>query len=110
MFTGKNGFDLNFVMLWRRRKRCGLERIVFRLVLDPAQRLGGRHVAGRLVDAAEQYRDVVELDARSLLDRRQRKFGEIGIGAAEIEVELDFERSCHGTPFPFAGRRLFPAG
>ena len=75
------------------QEALGLERIVFRLVLDPAQRVGRRHVAGRLVDAAEQHRDVVELDAGALLDRRQHEFGEIGIGAAEIEVELDLERS-----------------
>ena len=73
------------------QEALGLERIVFRFVLDPAQRVGGRHVAGRLVDAAEQDRDVGELDAGTLLDPRQRKFGEEGVGTAEIEVKLDFE-------------------
>ena len=72
----------------------------------PRSEFGGRHVAGRLVDAAEQDRDVVELDAGALLDRRQRKLGKVGVGTAEIEVKLDLERSCHGTPFPFDGRRI----
>ena len=83
----------------------GLERVVFRLVLDPAQRVGGRHVAGRLVHAAQQHRDVVELDASSLLNLGQREFGQIGIGAAEIEMELNLERSNHCTP-PFRLRRF----
>ena len=81
------------------QEALGLERVVFGLVLDAAQRFAGRHVAGRLVDAAEQYRNVVELDAGALLDGRQRKLGEVGVGTAEIEVKLDLERSCHGTPF-----------
>ena len=92
------------------QEALGLERVVFGLVLDPAQRFAGRHVAGRLVDAAEQDRDVVEFDARALLDRRQREFGEIGVGTAEIEVKLDLERSGHGTPFPSMGGACSPPG
>src|SRR5258708_915311 len=82
------------------QEALGFERIVFRLVLDATQRFARRHVAGRLVDAAEQHRDIIELHAGALLDLRQHQFGEIGIGTAEIEVKLDLERFSH-RPVPF---------
>ena len=77
------------------QEALGLQRVVFRLVLDPAERLGRGQVAGRFVNATEQDRDVFELDARSLLDSRQRNLGQVGVGTSEIEVEFDVKRSSH---------------
>jgi hypothetical protein len=85
----------------------GFERTVFRLVLDATERFARRHVAGRLVDAAEQHRDIIELHAGALLDLRQHEFGEIGIGTAEIEVKLDLERFSH-RPVPFPSTAAVP--
>ncbi|MGX1326946.1 hypothetical protein AB7M56_001445 [Bradyrhizobium elkanii] len=88
------------------QEALGLERVVFGLVLDAAQRLAGRHVAGRLVDAAEQHRDVVEFHAGALLDAGQRQLRQVGVRTSKIEMEFDLERSSHGTPFPsIAGGR-----
>ena len=88
-------------MLWRRRKRSVSSALYSGLFLMPRSEFGRRHVAGRLVDAAEQHRDIVELDAGALLDLRQHEFGEIGVRTAEIEVKLDLERSSHRiAPFP----------
>src|SRR6185312_14839480 len=76
----------------------GLKRHVFRLVLDTAQRVERRHVAGGLEYPAEQHRHVVELHAGPPLDRGNDKLGQISVRAAEIEQEFHLERACHG-PF-----------
>ena len=90
---------LNFVMLWRRRKRS-VSSALYYFVLDPVQGLGGRHVARRLVDATEEHRNIVELDARALLDLRQHELGEIGVWTTEIEVKLNLEWISHRMRVP----------
>ena len=60
-------------------KPLGFQRLVFRLVLDPAKRLGRRHVVGRLVDPAEQHRDVFEFHAGAPFDGRKGEFRQVSI-------------------------------
>ena len=82
------------------KKALRFERLVFRLILDPAQRLERRHVVGRLVDTAKQYRDIIELDPGTFLDRRKNKFREVGIRTAEIELKFNLQGTTHGS-LPF---------
>src|ERR1700722_2795450 len=72
-----------------------LERLVFRLVLDPAERIRRRHVSGRLVNSAEQHRDILELHAVAPFDGWKNLFRQIGIGAAEIELKFKSDGACH---------------
>ena len=72
-------------------KALGLECLVFRLVLDSAKRVERRHVARRLVDAAEQNRDVLEFHAGTPLDPRNGYFRQISVRAAEIELEFNLQ-------------------
>src|ERR1700738_602801 len=75
-----------------------LEALVVGLVLDAGEALPRRPVAGQLVDAAQQHRHVLEFRTRPSLDLRDHQMRQIGVGAAEIEVELDLG---HGfTIFP----------
>ena len=96
------------------KEALGFQRLVFGFVLDPAQGLARRHIAGRLVDAAEQHRNVFELDAGAPFDGRKCKFGQIRIRATEIELEFHFQGTCHRPLLgssryvvsdPVAGRR-----
>src|SRR5205085_9580393 len=68
--------------------------------------LDRRAVAGRLEDAAEQHRHLLEARTGALLDARQQAPGEIGVEAAEIVIEDWFVHrllsSHQGSP---AGRR-----
>src|SRR5712671_3530316 len=73
----------------------GLKRLVFGLVLDPAQRLGRRQIVGRLVDPAKQHRNVFELDAGAAFDAWKGEFRQISIRAAEIELEFNFQGTYH---------------
>ena len=72
-----------------------LQRLIFGLVLDAAQRVARRHVAGRLVDSAKQDRHIFELHAGAPLDRRNHKFRQIGVRAAEIELKFHLQGICH---------------
>ena len=65
-----------------------LELFVFGLVADSGESSGGRLVAGRLEDAAEQDRHIVEGRSRARLDRRDDLVAEEGVRAAEIEQEF----------------------
>ena len=65
-----------------------LQCLVCRLVLDPPQALGGRAIIGQLEHAAQQHRHVLELRAGAPLDLRNDDMRQVGIGAAEIEVEF----------------------
>src|SRR5438876_11354492 len=69
----------------------GLERLVFRLVLDSAKRVERRHVAGPLEDAAKQNRDIFEFHAGAPFDSRKDQFRQVSVRAAEIEQELNFQ-------------------
>src|SRR6266702_6829530 len=72
-------------------KSFGLERLVFRLVLDPAERVERRHVARRLVDAPKQNRDVFKFHAGAPLDPWNGDFRQISVRAAEIELEFNLQ-------------------
>src|SRR5216684_7035168 len=72
-------------------KALRLQRLVFRLVPDSAKRLGRRHIVGRLVDAAEQDRNIFELHTRAPFDTGKGKLRQIGIRAAEIELKFNFQ-------------------
>jgi hypothetical protein len=61
-------------------KTLGLQRLIFRLVLDAAKRLGPRQIVGRLLDAAEQDRYIFELHAGAAFDRWQRELRQIAFG------------------------------
>jgi len=76
----------------------GLKRVKFGLVLDAGKRFGGGFVVGGLEDAAEQDRNIVELHADPLFDRRDRFMAEESIGATEIEEELRGCRAHGGLP------------
>jgi hypothetical protein len=91
----EEGVHLEFRDVVPAQEALGLDSVVFRLVLDPAEGLGWRQIAGCLVDATEQNRHVVELNARALFDPRQRNLGKVGVGTSEIEVEFDVKRSSH---------------
>src|SRR5258708_18472453 len=52
-------------------KTRGLQRLIFRLVLDAAEPFGRRQIAVRLVDAAEQGRYIFVLPARAAFYRWQ---------------------------------------
>src|SRR5260370_41965375 len=78
-------------------KALRFQRLIFGLVLDAAERVERRHVVGRLVDPPEQHRDVFELHAGTFFNGRNGDFSQIGIGAAEIELELDFHATYHRT-------------
>src|SRR5439155_16523185 len=69
----------------------GLERLIFRLVLDPAKRVKGGHVAGPLEDAAEQNRDIFEFHAGTPFDTRKDQLRQISVRAAEIEKEFNYQ-------------------
>ena len=88
MLTGKNGFRGVWLDPKTLDEAFGLQRMELGLVLDPGERLSGRLVVGGLEDAAEQDRDIFELHASALFDRRDRLMAEEGVGAAEIEHEL----------------------
>src|SRR5205823_9624648 len=66
----------------------GLQHLELGLVLDAGQRLRRRSVVGGLEDTAKQDRDVFELHAGAVFDRRDRLMAEKGVGATEIEQEL----------------------
>ena len=66
-----------------------LQPFVFRFVLDPLQGFGRRSIVRQFEDAAEQDRDVTEFGAATRLDCGDRAVREVGIGAAEIEMEFD---------------------
>ena len=73
----------------------GLARLVGQLVLHTGEGLGGRSVVGQLEDAAQEDRDVVEARAGALFDRRDHPMREIGVGAAEIEIEDHLRHQAH---------------
>ena len=79
-------------------KPLRLERLVFRLVLDSTERVERRHVARGLVDATKQDRDVLEFHAGTPLDVGNGDFRQIGVRAAEIELELNLRH--HGRFLP----------
>src|SRR5260370_2644937 len=76
-------------------KTLGLQRLIFRLVLDAAKRLGRRQVVGRLEDAAEQDRYIFELHAGAPFDRWQRELRQIGVRAAEIVLKFNLQGTHH---------------
>jgi hypothetical protein len=76
-------------------KAPGLQRLIFRLVLDAAKRLGRRQVVGRLVDAAEQDRCIFELHASAAFDRWQHELRQIGVRAVEIELKFNLQGTHH---------------
>jgi hypothetical protein len=71
VLTGKERILAEFRDVVATNKALGLQRLIFGLVLDAAQRLERRHVVGRLVDAAEQNRNIFELHAGAPLDGRK---------------------------------------
>jgi hypothetical protein len=80
-------------------KALGLQRHVVGLVSDALEIVGGRAVAGELVDAAEQHRHIIEFGPGPSFDVRNHTRRQIGVRAAEIELELNFWRACiaHST-------------
>ncbi|MGY3075753.1 hypothetical protein ACVWZZ_002124 [Bradyrhizobium sp. LM6.10] len=72
-------------------KSLGLQRLVFRLVLDATERVERRHVPRRLVDAAKQNRNILEFHPGALLNPRDGDFRQISIGAAEIELKFNLQ-------------------
>src|SRR5262249_44268789 len=75
------------------KARC-LKALVVRLVLDTDEALRRRPVAGQLVNAAQQHRRIFEFRTGPLLDFRDHQMRQIGVGAAEIEMEFEL---CHGV-------------
>src|SRR5262249_18924127 len=65
-----------------------LELLVFQLVADTGESLARRAVAGELVHTAEQGGHVLELSASPACDARDDEMAQIGVGAAEVEVEF----------------------
>ena len=81
-------------------KAAELQHLVLDLPLDRRKRDGRRLVAGRLENAPKQAGVDGEPRARPLEDGRKRAIGEIGVGAPEVEYELDrrahHQVSVHG--------------
>ena len=92
------GVEAEFLESMPGDEAAQLQHFVLELALDRREGDGRRQVPGRLEDAAEQAGVDDEPSPRSLEDRRQRAIGEIGVGAAEIEYELD-RRAHHHVSF-----------
>src|SRR5437868_9831950 len=71
-----------------RSEALPLERFILRLVLDALQAFRGRAIVGQLEDAAQQHRHVGEFRADALLDPGNDPVRQVGIRAAEIEMEF----------------------
>ena len=78
-------------MLWRRINRWVSSAWYSGLFLIPRREFERRHVARRLVDAAKQNRDVLELHAGTPLDPWNGYFRQISVRAAEIELEFNLQ-------------------
>ncbi len=96
---GEEGVHLEAVELVPRDEAGDLQPFVCQLVLDAGEGLEGRAVVRGLEDAAEENRDVADAGARPRHDAGQDLVGEIGVGTAEIEVELDDLGAAQGHGF-----------
>ena len=67
-----------------------LQMLVGTLVWNASKCFGRRAVVGQLEQATQQDRHVVELCAGAGFDGRDQLVAQVGIGAAEIEQELNF--------------------
>src|SRR5262245_35163313 len=77
-----------------------LEPLVFRLVLDAGQAFRRRAIVGELEDAAQQDRHVLERHPGAPPDLRNHQMAQVGVGAAEVEMELHLD---HGSPLLAGG-------
>src|SRR5436309_5436937 len=87
----KEGILTEFRCVMAANEALGLQRVVFRLVLDAAKRIERRHVARRLVDAAEQDRDIFEFRPGAPFNPRKDQFRQVSVRASEIEQEFYFQ-------------------